>query len=158
MSVEAVTNDLIQFKKVEAPKLNAGHAQNTILREQISSKQESLMADLGGTDAKLTRLNNAVPSIVQAGEQTKSQVSNPVQEQTQKYDSVMTEKAIENANSRIRGTKTNAKFEYNKDINRITITITDQDNEVVREIPPESTQKMLERIHTFSGMMMDQEI
>lgn len=134
MSVEAVTNDLIQFKKAEMPKLNGGH--NTILREQISSKQESLKAE----------------------EQTRGQLQTQAQNQSQKYDSVMAEKAVENANNRVKVTRTNAKFKFDKDINRITITITDQDNEVIREIPPESTQKMLERIHTFSGMMMDQEV
>ena len=88
--------------------------------------------------------------------ETKQTVQNNQQEQ--KYREVMAEKAVENANNRVRATKTNARFEYNEDIKRITITIMDENQEVVKEIPPEETQKMLERLHTFTGMMMDQDI
>ncbi|NLG03984.1 MAG: flagellar protein FlaG [Clostridia bacterium] len=80
-------------------------------------------------------------------------------ENQKKYDDVMTEKAVENANNRIKASHTNAKFEFNEKINRVTITITDATNdEIIREIPPEATQKMLERIHTFSGILMDTEV
>lgn len=74
----------------------------------------------------------------------------------EKYSWVMAEKAVENANNRVRNMGTDAKFEYNEDINRIIITITDKSNhEIVKEIPTEDTQKMLEHIHTMSGMLMD---
>lgn len=74
------------------------------------------------------------------------------------YNRTMTEKAVENANQRVKAMGTDAKFSYNKEINRITITITDRaSNEVIKEIPPEETQKMLERIHTMTGMIMDAE-
>ncbi len=108
-----------------------------------------------------------IPSIAAANKEPKTVDSRVRQTQEakqkersaeQKYNEVMTEKAVENANNRIKYTKTNAKFEYNEDIDRITITITDEDNEVIKEIPPEATQKMLERIHTFSGMVLDEEV
>ena len=77
----------------------------------------------------------------------------------EKYQNVMAEKAVENANNRIRNMHTDAKFSFNKDINRITITITDRDSkEVIREIPSEETQKMLERLHTLTGVMVDEEV
>lgn len=76
-----------------------------------------------------------------------------------KYSHVMAEKAVENANNRVRSMGTNTKFEYNDDINRIVITITDRsNNEIVKEIPTEDTQKMLEKIHTLSGMVVDAEV
>lgn len=76
-----------------------------------------------------------------------------------KYNSVMQKKAIENANNRMRGMRTSAKFEYNEDIDRITVKIQDKDSkEIIREIPSEDTQKMLEHIHTLRGLLMDQEI
>lgn len=140
MSVEAVANGLIQFEKAKMPKRNS----------ETDSKH--IQPDYAVPSNTVS--SNAASSAVQAAEQAKGQVQN----QSQKYDSVMAEKAVENANNRIKVTRTNAKFKFDKDINRITITITDQDNEVIREIPPEATQKMLERIHTFSGMMVDREV
>lgn len=80
-------------------------------------------------------------------------------EAQEKYHQVMAEKAVENANQRAHSMGKSAKFEYNDKINRITITISDKGSgEVIREIPPEATQKMLERIHMMRGMMMDMEV
>lgn len=144
MSVEAVSNDLTKFKKAEVSKPDGQHSSNVnnMPGKKTDAPQENLKEDLAGGDQQSGRLDNAISDLAQA----------------HKYSQVMTEKAIENANNRIRATRTNARFEYNEDINRITITITDADDEVIKEIPPEATQKILERIHTFSGMLMDEEI
>ena len=68
------------------------------------------------------------------------------------------EKAAKSANDRARLLGTDAKFEYNKEIDRIVITISASgSNEVIKEIPQKEIQKMLERIHTMTGMIMDEE-
>lgn len=54
---------------------------------------------------------------------------------------------------------TSARFEYNEKINRVTITISDrEDGEVIKEIPPEDTQRMLERLHLMTGIFMNEEV
>lgn len=76
-----------------------------------------------------------------------------------KYQSTMARKAVENANHRAAQMGTVAKFKYDDDINRITITIEDREsNKIIKEIPSEETQKVLERIHTMCGMLMDEEV
>lgn len=158
MSVEAIQNVSINASETNLPKM---HQMN------VNEQRESAAASHAVIDPEVKKLETAIPSIVATKKE--QQTINDKIKQTQeeqkkesasekKYNEVMTEKAVENANNRIRNTKTNAKFAFNEDINRITITITDADNEVVKEIPPESTQKMLERLHTFSGMVLDQEI
>ena len=68
------------------------------------------------------------------------------------------EKAAKSANDRAKILGTDAKFEYNKEIDRIVITISESGtNEVIKEIPQKEIQKMLERIHTMTGMIMDEE-
>ncbi len=157
MSVETIQSVSINASDTKLPKL---HQMN------VNERRESAADSHAVIDPEVKELETVIPSI--AATKKTQQVINAKVKQTQeerseesasekKYNEVMTEKAVENANNRIRSTKTNAKFAYNEDINRITITITDADNEVVKEIPPEATQKMLERIHTFSGMMMDEE-
>lgn len=85
-----------------------------------------------------------------------SEKTQKIKDKDEKYTWIMAEKAVENANSRVRSMGTTAKFEFNEEINRITITITDKsNNEIVKEIPSEDTQKMLEHIHTMTGMLMD---
>ena len=158
MSVETIQNVSINASDTKLPKLPRMN-----VNEQRASAAEARTV----IDPQVKELETAIPSLAAMGKE--QQTINAKVKQTQekqkeesasekKYNEVMTEKAVENANNRIRSTKTNAKFAYNEDINRITITITDADNEVIKEIPPEATQKMLERIHTFSGMMMDREI
>lgn len=80
-------------------------------------------------------------------------------EQDSYYEKVMAEKAMENAEERLRSLRHNVRFGYNDDIERYTITITDADDqEVVKEIPSEEIQKMIEHLHTMKGMMFDTEI
>lgn len=158
MSVETIQNVSIKASETKLPKM---HQMN------INERRESAAAANAMIDSGVQKLETVIPSVVAAGKG--QQAINAKNKQTleagrdaraseKKYNEVMTEKAVENANNRVKSTKTNAKFEYNEDINRITITITDENNEVVKEIPPEATQKMLERIHTFSGMVLDREI
>jgi len=74
-----------------------------------------------------------------------------------KYNSVMTEKAVENANQRVRGMKTTAKFKYDDKIGRVTITIQDADSkEIIKEIPAEEMRKVIEHLHTMRGLLMDE--
>lgn len=65
----------------------------------------------------------------------------------------------ESEDKKILNTGTSAKFSYNKKIDRIIITISDNaSDKVIKEIPPEDTQKMLEKIHVMTGMVMDEGI
>lgn len=79
-------------------------------------------------------------------------------EQDSYYERVMAEKAMENAEERLRSLKHNVRFGYNDEIERYTITITDADKEVVKEVPSEETQKMIEHLHTMRGMMFETEV
>ena len=80
-------------------------------------------------------------------------------EQDSYYEKVMAQKAMENAEERLRSLRHNVRFGYNDDIERYTITITDADDqEVVKEIPSEEIQKMIEHLHTMRGMMFETEI
>lgn len=75
------------------------------------------------------------------------------------YNRVMAEKAVENANNRVRAIRKSMKFSYNEDIQRFTISITDKDsNKVIKEIPPKGIQQVIERLHTMQGLLTDMEV
>lgn len=79
---------------------------------------------------------------------------NPDAEVQQKTEDEQTAKNMPRSN--ISGK--NTRFEYNKDIDIIVITISENGtDEVIKEIPPEEVQNMLKRIHTMTGMFMDEE-
>ena len=52
---------------------------------------------------------------------------------------------------------THCEFSYNEDVNRVSITVYDDaTGEVVREIPPEESLKMLEKMWEITGLMVDE--
>lgn len=65
------------------------------------------------------------------------------------------EDAVKRANNKI--SKTHCEFSYNEDVNRVSITVYDDaTGEVVREIPPEESLKMLEKMWEITGLMVDE--
>lgn len=61
------------------------------------------------------------------------------------------------ANQKIRMTNTRCEFEYHDKTNRVSIKVIDKDtDEVVREIPPEETLEMVEKIWELAGLIVDE--
>lgn len=65
------------------------------------------------------------------------------------------EDAVKRANNKM--SKTHCEFSYNNEVNRVSITVYDDETgEVVREIPPEESLKMLEKLWELTGLMVDE--
>lgn len=87
---------------------------------------------------------------IRANEDGKSQV---LEKQTASPKSV--EDAVKRVNNQM--TKTHCEFSYNEGVNRVSITVYDDaTGEVVREIPPEESLKMLEKMWEITGLMVDE--
>lgn len=117
-------------------------------KEPAAEKKEAVKAD--GTAA-------ATVDIKKRAEPVKEEPA--LNKPNENSKQAITEKPAESEDKKILNTGTSAKFSYNKKIDRIIITITDNANDkVIKEIPPEDTQKMLEKIHVMTGMVMDEEV
>lgn len=132
-------------------------AENGLSGERVSRRQRANRAAVtNGTAANVAAANVAVQTAGQ-GQQVKRQQEE--KKEPTEQDRIMAEKAMENAKERLRSLQHNVRFGYNDDIERYTITITDaEDKQVVKEIPSEEIQKMIEHLHTMKGMMFDTEI
>jgi flagellar protein FlaG len=65
--------------------------------------------------------------------------------------------AISQANYKLKPVRTGCEFSYNEEINRVSIKVVDKDTkEVIREIPPEESLKMLEKIWEIAGLLVDE--
>ncbi len=65
------------------------------------------------------------------------------------------EEAVKRANNKM--SKTRCEFSYNKEVNRVSITVYDSETEeVIREIPPEESLKMIEKLWEIAGLMVDE--
>lgn len=65
------------------------------------------------------------------------------------------ESAAERANKKM--SSTHIEFSYNENVNRVSITVYDDiTGEVIREIPPEESLKMLEKMWEITGLLVDE--
>jgi flagellar protein FlaG len=65
--------------------------------------------------------------------------------------------AISMANNKMRDRMTRCEFAYHDDTKRITIKVIDRETEeVIREIPPDDTLKMLEKMWEMAGLLVDE--
>lgn len=73
----------------------------------------------------------------------------------QQVSSRSVEEAIKRANNKM--IKTHCEFSYNEDVNRVSITVYDNETDkVIREIPPEESLKMLQKLWEIAGLMVDE--
>ena len=64
---------------------------------------------------------------------------------------------ISKANNRLKSHKTKCEFGYHEETRRVTIKVMDKDTEeVIREIPPEETLEMIEKLWELAGLMIDE--
>lgn len=65
------------------------------------------------------------------------------------------ESAVSHANSKLR--KTGCQFSYHEETKRVSIKVVDKEtNEVIREIPPEETLEMVEKMWELAGILVDE--
>ncbi len=64
---------------------------------------------------------------------------------------------ISKANSRLKTHNTKCEFGYHEGTNRVTIKVLDKDtSEVLREIPPEKTLEMIQKMWELAGILIDE--
>ncbi len=90
---------------------------------------------------------------------TKVSGSNPGEQGKSSKDQTASEKQIKDAilraNSKMK--RTRCEFSYSEDTKRVSIKVLDQDTEeVIREIPPEETLEMIEKMWEMAGIMIDE--
>lgn len=79
------------------------------------------------------------------------------QQKDQKSDAARIKNAINDVNNKLKPTKTRCEFSYHEEVNRVSIKIRDREtNEIVREIPPEESIKVLEKIYEIAGLLVDE--
>ncbi len=63
--------------------------------------------------------------------------------------------AVNHANSKLK--KTGCQFSYHEETKRVSIKVIDKEtNEVIREIPPEETLEMVEKMWELAGILVDE--
>ena len=65
--------------------------------------------------------------------------------------------AVSEANNKLKGKRTGCEFTYHEETKRVSIKVIDKDTkEVIREIPPEESIEMIEKIWELAGLLVDE--
>ena len=89
---------------------------------------------------------------VEENKQDNKESGNKEQQPTEKE----VKSKIAQANNELKHAKTGLDFKYHEATKRVSITVYDKDTkEVIREIPPEKTLDMLEKMWELAGMVVD---
>lgn len=95
--------------------------------------------------------NTAVSSGAKTGNDEQEQ------ERQQNPNAKRLQKAVNTANTRMKHAQTRCEFSYHEETKRISIKVVDKDTqEIVREIPPEETLEMVEKMWELAGIMVDE--
>lgn len=121
--------------------------------------------DTSATTINITELpaTSRVAGSAQTGKEQNSTQNNGQngQSNTQK-DGVASEQqiksAISQANSKLRSPhRTRCEFSYHEETKRVSIKVLDNDTqEVIREIPPEETLEMVQKMWELAGFIVDE--
>lgn len=80
----------------------------------------------------------------------------------EKSNGKATERQISNAIEHVNNAqnkRTYCQFSFHKEINRVSIKIIDEENdEVIREVPPEESLEMVEKMWELAGLIVDKKI
>lgn len=102
----------------------------------------------------------AVEKVASQGVNTAS--SSKKQETQEKSSGEATERQISNAIEHVNNAqnkRTYCQFSFHKEINRVAIKIIDEESEeVIREIPPEESLEMVEKMWELAGLIVDKKI
>ena len=94
---------------------------------------------------------NEKGNVTAAGDASNGQAS----EQNDKSNQL--KNAIDMATYKLKFTRTKCEFKYYEDINRVAIKVLDRDTEeVIREIPPEETIELVQKLWELAGIIVDE--
>lgn len=116
-------------------------------------KAETNVQDSNAMNIRVTELPAAAKTSGNNQSQTgqdKGQKENSASEQQIK-------EAISKANSKMKGHRTRCEFSYHEETKRVSIKVLDKETqEVIREIPPEETLEMIEKMWELAGLLIDE--
>lgn len=127
--------------------------QDTIKPVQNTKATETVLQDpyanrtngLDGTD-----IGKVSSQIQTKNEQETGGQGNPTSEEKIKS-------AVNRANNRLKAHRTKCEFSYHEETNRVSIKVLDKETkEVIREIPPEETLEMIEKMWELAGLLIDE--
>ncbi|HHV10450.1 MAG TPA: flagellar protein FlaG [Clostridiales bacterium] len=129
-----------------------------VAKTAIRPKAEATIGQ--GADAATINIAEVPPTSTVAGtsgtDKEKGYGQNQGQGNAQAYDQQVKD-AVSQVNSKLKMHRTRCEFSYHEETNRVSIKVFDKEtNQVIREIPPEQSLEMVEKIWELAGFLVDE--
>jgi flagellar protein FlaG len=119
--------------------------------QKASYKPVDMPGTVGNAEVK-PMITSAQGSAMGTSDSTTSE-----DEQNQASPEARVKSAVKLANTQMKQTRTRCEFSYHEQTNRVSIKVIDKDTqEVIREIPPEETLEMVEKMWELAGILVDE--
>lgn len=108
-------------------------------------------------DTKAGQGNNSTPiKIVELPGEVKSSTNSQEKKENDITDQQIKD-AVSKANNKLKIHRTSCEFSYHEETNRVSIKVIDNDtHETIREIPPEETLEMVQKMWELAGLLVDE--
>lgn len=136
MALEVLSGTVYQdsMKTIQKPRMEA-NVQSSTMNMNITEVAETMPVARNSRTGK---------------DQDKGQKDNGPTEQQLKD-------AISKANNKLKTKRTRCEFSYHEETKRVSIKILDKETEeVIKEIPPEETLEMVEKMWELAGLLIDE--
>ena len=140
---------------MDVEKISSVNANYASSPEVSRVEVETRTADTGAA-AVQHAAQTAATTVVQSGTTGEGNQNSGQPRQREHVASEATiDDAVKNANRRME--KTRCEYSYHKKTNRVSIKVIDEDtDEVIREIPPEKSLDMLQKMWEMAGILVDE--
>lgn len=120
-----------------------------------SAPIETSEAAAVSVEREVEAATRTVTSSSQAGEGKEGQQGDEKKEKERVASEASIDDAVKSANRRME--RTRCEYSYHKETNRVSIKVYDADtDEVIREIPPEKSLDMLQKMWEMAGILIDE--
>lgn len=143
MDIEMVSNVNANYATGEAVKKHAPKASERVESESVNNA--TLTNDVAST-SQVSAMEEKRNADQQGGDQNKKEHT---------PSEATMDDAVKRANMKME--KTRCEYSYHKETNRVSIKVIDSDTDkVIREIPPEKSLDMLQKMWEMAGIMVDE--
>jgi flagellar protein FlaG len=121
-------------------------------------KAEQNIQELSVANISITEVSGGVANVAgsnHAGQEQGNGQHNPQKEGMASEQQIKS--AISQANSKMKSHRTKCEFSYHEETKRVSIKVVDKETqEVIREIPPEETLEMVQKMWELAGILVDE--
>lgn len=139
---------------MEVEKISSVNANYSSSSEMSRSETEARSVDAGATAVK-QMAHASTTTVVQSGMTGEEKQESGQQQRERAASEATIDDAVRSANRKM--DRTRCEYSYHKKTNRVSIKVLDEDTgEVIREIPPEKSLDMLQKMWEMAGILVDE--